>query len=25
MQVEHGAGATSAHPIEILARAYGHG
>jgi glycerol-3-phosphate dehydrogenase subunit C len=25
MQVEHGAGAHSAHPIEILARAYGHG
>jgi hypothetical protein len=25
MQVEHGAGAKSAHPIEILARAYGHG
>jgi glycerol-3-phosphate dehydrogenase subunit C len=25
MQVEHGAGAQSAHPIEILARAYGHG
>ena len=25
MQVEHGAGATSAHPLEILARAYGHG
>jgi glycerol-3-phosphate dehydrogenase subunit C len=25
MQVEHGTGATSAHPIEILARAYGHG
>lgn len=25
MQVEHGAGATSEHPIEILARAYGHG
>jgi glycerol-3-phosphate dehydrogenase subunit C len=25
MQVEHGAGATSAHPIEILAKAYGHG
>jgi glycerol-3-phosphate dehydrogenase subunit C len=25
MQVEHGAGASSAHPIEILARAYGHG
>jgi len=25
MQVEHGAGARSAHPIDILARAYGHG
>ena len=25
MQVEHGAGAQSAHPIDILARAYGHG
>ena len=25
MQVEHGAGASSAHPLEILARAYGHG
>jgi len=25
MQVEHGAGAHSAHPIDILARAYGHG
>jgi len=25
MQVEHGTGATSAHPLEILARAYGHG
>jgi glycerol-3-phosphate dehydrogenase subunit C len=23
MQVEHGTGATSAHPIQILARAYG--
>jgi glycerol-3-phosphate dehydrogenase subunit C len=25
MQVEHGAGAQSAHPVAILARAYGHG
>jgi glycerol-3-phosphate dehydrogenase subunit C len=25
LQVEHGAGARSAHPIDILARAYGHG
>ncbi|MEO6797455.1 MAG: anaerobic glycerol-3-phosphate dehydrogenase subunit C [Candidatus Dormibacter sp.] len=25
MQVEHGTGSRSAHPIEILARAYGHG
>jgi glycerol-3-phosphate dehydrogenase subunit C len=25
MQVEHGAGAHSAHPIDVLARAYGHG
>ncbi|TME20017.1 MAG: anaerobic glycerol-3-phosphate dehydrogenase subunit C, partial [Chloroflexi bacterium] len=25
MQVEHGTGARSAHPIDILARAYGHG
>ena len=25
MQVEHGAGARSTHPIEILANAYGHG
>lgn len=25
MQVEHGAGARSAHPIDIVARAYGHG
>jgi glycerol-3-phosphate dehydrogenase subunit C len=24
MQVEHGAGASSAHPVEILARAYGY-
>ena len=25
MQVEHGTGARSAHPVDILARAYGHG
>jgi len=25
MQVEHGAAAKSTHPIEILAKAYGHG
>jgi len=25
MQVEHGTGSHSAHPIDILARAYGHG